>query len=117
MIEGSSGRSRAAHAASVLARTACVVALSLAFARGAGADERKDAIEATTAGGDKVLLYPNGRWEYVSPQKAAASETSRKYPENQGCPPGWQGGLLGFGRCIAPGDKDFNRGSLNPNRR
>ena len=28
-----------------------------------------------------------------------------------------QGGWLGIGRTIQPGDKDYNRGSLNPNRR
>ena len=75
-------------------------------------------IEATTAAGDKVLLHPNGRWEYVNPQKAAAArKVAEQYPENQGCPPGSQGGFFGFGRCIPPGDKDYNRGSLNPNRR
>lgn len=26
--------------------------------------------------------------------------------------PGWRGGLLGFGRCVPPGDKDFNCGSM-----
>lgn len=85
---------------------------------GAGADEGKGTVEATTTGGDRVLLHPNGRWEYVNPQKAAAArEVSGQYPENQGCPPGSQGGFLGLGRCIPPGDKDYNRGSLNPNRR
>ena len=75
-------------------------------------------VEATTAQGDRVLLHPNGRWEYVNPQKAAAArKAAEQFPENQGCAPGSQGGLLGFGRCIAPGDKDYNRGSLNPNRR
>ncbi len=76
------------------------------------------AVEATTAQGDRVLLHPNGRWEYVNPQKAAAArKVAEQHPENQGCPAGSQGGLLGFGRCIMPGDKDYNRGSLNPNRR
>jgi hypothetical protein len=75
-------------------------------------------VEATTAAGDKVLLHPNGRWEFVNPQKAAAArKVAETYPENQGCPAGSQGGWFGFGRCIAPGDKDYNRGSLNPNRR
>ena len=70
-------------------------------------------VEATTAAGDKVILYPNGRWEFVDTQKAeAAKEVARQYPENQGCPPGWRGGLLGFGRCVPPDDKDFNRGSM-----
>ena len=75
-------------------------------------------IEATTGTGDRVMLHPNGRWEFVDEKKAeAARVVAKQFPENQGCPPGSQGGLLGFGRCIMPGDKDFNRGSLNPNRR
>jgi len=75
-------------------------------------------VEATTANGDKVLLHPNGRWEYVDARKAEqARAVSQQYPENQGCPPGWQGSFFGVGRCIPPGDKDYNRGSLNPNRR
>jgi hypothetical protein len=84
----------------------------------AGAEPVGAAVEATTAHGDRVLLHPNGRWEYVNPQKAAAArKVAEQHPENQGCPAGSQGGLLGFGRCIMPGDKDYNRGSLNPNRR
>jgi hypothetical protein len=108
-------RSQAAYPGSAIA---CAAFFLLAFTRSAGAAEQNAPIEATTVGGEKVLLHPNGRWEYVNPQKAAAArEVAREYPENQGCPAGWQGGLLGFGRCIPPGDKDFNRGSLNPNRR
>lgn len=86
---------------------------------GAGAaPEIARTIEATTPSGDRVLLHPNGRWEYVDPKKAeSAREVAQQYPENQGCPPGSQGGLFGVGRCIKPGEKDYNRGSLNPNRR
>lgn len=76
-------------------------------------DATKD-IEAATAHGDKVVLHANGRWEYVDIQKAqAAQEIAKQFPENQGCPPGYQGGYLGVGRCIPPGDKDFNRRSLS----
>lgn len=71
-------------------------------------------MRATTANGDAVILHPNGRWEFVDAQKAAeAKEVAKQFPENQGCPPGTQGGFLGFGRCIPIGDKDFNRGSLS----
>ena len=88
--------------------------LSLATLTAAGAET----VEAVTPRGDKVLLHPNGRWEYVDARKAEqAKAVSQQYPENQGCPPGTQGGVLGFGNCIRPGDKDYNRGSLNPNRR
>jgi len=76
--------------------------------------ESKPAIEATTAAGEKVLLHPNGRWEFLDVQKQAeAKKVADQFPENKGCPPGWQGGLVpGFSRCIPPGDKDYNRGSL-----
>ena len=77
-----------------------------------------ETVEAMTKNGEKVLLHPNGRWEFVDAKKAEqAKAVAQQYPENQGCPPGTQGGLLGFGRCIKPGDPDYNRGSLNPNRR
>ena len=78
------------------------------------ADDSASDIEAVTASGDKVILQPNGRWKFVEKEKAVAAEkVAKQYPENQGCPPGSQGGLLGLGRCIAPGDKDFNRGTLS----
>ena len=99
-------------------RTAvAVIVVGLAIPASA-AEPAGSPIEATTAQGDRVLLHPNGRWEYVNPQKAAAArKVAEQFPENQGCPPGSQGNFFGFGRCIAPGDKDYNRGSLNPNRR
>ena len=79
---------------------------------GAAAEPAAD-LEATTAKGEKVLLHPNGRWEFVDTQKQAeAKKVAEQFPENKGCPPGWQGGLLGVGRCIPPGDKDYNRGSM-----
>ena len=69
-------------------------------------------IEAVTANGDKVVLHPNGRWEFLDTGKAqAAKEIAKQYPENQGCPPGWQGGLCGIGRCISPDDPAYVRGS------
>lgn len=72
-------------------------------------------VAATTAGGDRVLLHPNGRWEYVDVAKAAeAQKTAAQYPENKTRPTGAQGGWFGFDRVILPGDKDYNRGSLNP---
>lgn len=75
-------------------------------------------IEATTASGEKVRLHPNGRWEYVDTQKAAAAKVlADQYPENQLRPQAAQGCLFGIGRCIMPGDKDYNRGTLNPAKR
>ncbi len=94
------------------------IALALSAVTPVGTHAAAQVIEATTPGGDKVLLHPNGRWEYLDPKRAEqARQVARQYPENQGCPPGSQGGLFGIGRCIPPGDKDYNRGTLNPGRR
>lgn len=76
------------------------------------------AIEATTAAGEKVRLLPNGRWEYLDAQKAAAAKAvADQYPENKLRPMDAQGCLFGVGRCVMPGDKDYNRGTLNPAKR
>jgi hypothetical protein len=75
-------------------------------------------VEASTAKGEKVLLYPMGRWEYVDAAKAeAAKKVAEQYPENKTRPVDAQGGAFGLGRLIMPGDKDYNRGSLNPKTR
>lgn len=75
------------------------------------AEELGERIEATTSTGDKVVLLPNGRWEYVEASKAAeAAKIAKQYPENQTCPTGSQGGWFGT-RCILPGDPEFNRKS------
>jgi len=76
-------------------------------------------LDAQTADGQKVRLFPNGRWEYVDATKAAeAAKQAAEYPENKTRPVEAQGGLFGgVGRIIMPGDKDYNRGSLNPKTR
>jgi len=75
-------------------------------------------MEATTAAGEKVRLLPNGRWEYLDAQKAAAAKAvADQYPENKLRPMDAQGCLFGVGRCVMPGDKDYNRGTLNPAKR
>lgn len=79
-----------------------------------------DDVQATTPSGDRVILHPNGRWEYADAHKQEeAKKIAEKTPQNakDGCPPGWQGGFMGFGRCVPPGDKDYNRGTLNPSKR
>src|SRR5262249_32615637 len=71
--------------------------MSVLVAPAAAAEAAGSTIEATTSGGEKVLLHPNGRWEYVNAQKAAeARKVAEQYPENQGCPPGSQGAFFGF---------------------
>lgn len=78
----------------------------------------RTALEATTTKGEKVLLHPNGRWEYVDAQKAdEARKRAEQYPENHTRPVQAQGGWFGTGGYIMPGDKDYNRGSLNPKLR
>ena len=72
-------------------------------------------IDAVTAGGEKVRLFANGRWEYVDQKKA---EVQRRAGEAELTRErGSQGGFFGFGRRIYEGDKDYNRGSLNPKTR
>ncbi len=96
-------------------------ALILALAAGSclAAELDRTPIEAATADGQKVRLFPNGRWEFVDPAMAAAAQKlAAEYPENKTRPVEAQGGLFGgFGRSIMPGDKDYNRGSLNPKTR
>jgi hypothetical protein len=103
-------------------------------------------IEATNAAGEKILLHPDGRWEYADPAKRAA--TPRPSGATAGAPAptppaattagtagnagaaarpaapaagtpstgSTQGGWL-FGRRVPEGDPDYNRGSLNPKMR
>ena len=90
-----------------------VLASLLVFTTSATADETMTMIEATTASGDLVKLDPNGRWEFVDSEKAKQAATvAKQFPENRGCPAGAQGQFFGIGKCIMPGDKEFNRGSL-----
>jgi hypothetical protein len=75
-------------------------------------------LDALTTDGQKVRLFPNGRWEFVDAAKAAqAQKVAAEYPENKTRPVDAQGGVFGVGRTIMPGDKDYNRGSLNPKLR
>jgi hypothetical protein len=89
-----------------------VFALSAAYA------QTPAPIETTTPAGDRILLYPDGRWEYADPAKRAASPKpappAAATPVAAGaCPPGSQGHLFGIGGCVVPGDRDYNRGSLS----
>lgn len=89
------------------ALAACLLAAAVSFAQ----DPKP--VEATTSTGEKVLLYPNGRWEFVDRAKQAeAKKVADTYPENQVRPEGAQGGWL-FGRTIKPGEADYNRGSMS----
>jgi hypothetical protein len=87
----------------------------------AGAYAQQGAIDATTAGGEKVRLHPDGRWEYADskkaePQRKAREDEAQAREAAAARERNSQGGWFGFGRKVQEGDKDYNRGSLNPNR-
>jgi hypothetical protein len=82
------------------------------FAAAAGAQAP---LEATTATGEKVKLFPDGRWEYADPVKAEPQRKAREAEIERDRAA--QGGWFGIGRRVYEGDKDYNRGSLNPSRR
>lgn len=100
-------------------RIALALLLALAAGPGLAGELDRTPLEARTADGQKVRLFPNGRWEYVDTAKAtAAQQVAAQYPENKTRPIEAQGGVFGeVGRVIMPGDKDYNRGSLNPKLR
>ncbi|WP_232415362.1 MULTISPECIES: hypothetical protein [Methylotenera] len=76
------------------------------------ADDAHPDIEAQTTSSESVILHANGKWEFVNTQKAAqAKEIAIKLDPAANCPPGSQGTFFGFGRCILPGDKDYQTGS------
>ncbi len=91
-----------------------VMTLVLAAAFQAQADTLdRTPIEATTAKGEKVMLYPTGKWEFVDVAKAAeAKKVAEQFPENKVRPVDAQGGWIPGTRTLMPGDKDYNRGSL-----
>ena len=94
-----------------MGRAAALIFAAL-FAAAAGAQQ--GVVEATTAAGEKVRLLPDGRWEFVDPKKAEPQRKARVEEEERERKA--QGGWFGFGRKVYEGDKDYNRGSLGPNR-
>jgi hypothetical protein len=99
-------------------KPAFLLMLVLAAGQGVAAELDRTPLEAATVDGQKVRLFPNGRWEFVDAAKAAeARKLATEYPENKVRPAEAQGGMFGIGRTIMPGDKDYNRGSLNPKLR
>ncbi|MBL8482616.1 MAG: hypothetical protein JNJ60_10490 [Rhodocyclaceae bacterium] len=95
---------------------AAVLAFGLTLIAAPAWAEAGGVLEATTSDGQKVRLLPNGRWEFLDVAKQAeAKKIADTYPENRS--PEAQGRLFGVGRVVEPGDKDYNRGSLNPKMR
>ena len=86
------------------------------FISGLGCSIAQEAvIEATTAAGEKVRLLPNGRWEFADRNKAEIQRETRRVEDEREASA--QGGFFGVGRKVYPGDRDYNRGSLNPKTR
>ncbi|MGY1489508.1 hypothetical protein ACW4YW_08855 [Methylobacillus pratensis] len=72
----------------------------------AWAEEATSPQHGTTADGERIILNEDGSWRYADQEKDQPRKSAKD------CPPGSQGGWFGT-RCIPPGDKDFNRGSLS----
>jgi hypothetical protein len=117
IVRGTTGSWRALAAGAL-----AVLALSAAHAQAPAPTE------VTSPAGDRILLYPDGRWEYADPTKRAAqpqpatpagataapATPAAAIPVSAGaCPPDSQGHLFWIGRCVPPGDRDYNRGSLS----
>ena len=100
-------------------KAAFVLSLALVTSTVVAAELDRTPLDATTVDGQKVRLFPNGRWEYVDTAKAAeAQKVAAEFPENKTRPIEAQGMMIGgVGRLLMPGDKDYNRGSLNPKMR
>ena len=99
-------------------KTVFALIMVLAAGQCLAAELDRTPLGATTVDGQKVRLFPNGRWEFVDQAKAAAAQkVAAEFPENKLRPADAQGGIFGVGRTIMPGDKDYNRGSLNPKLR
>ncbi|MBC7802983.1 MAG: hypothetical protein H7Y16_03820 [Candidatus Parcubacteria bacterium] len=98
------GRAAALMVAAMLAANVC-----------AQDGAREGEIRATTASGEKIRLFPDGRWEYAEPLKAEPQRKAREAEAER--ERNAQGGWFGFGRKLYEGDKDYNRGTLNPSRR
>lgn len=92
-------------------RTPYLIALPLSLSLVAHAQ----VIEATTATGDAVRLFADGHWEFVDPAKRATQPAPTHAPTLRNA--ATQGGFLGIGRELRPGDPEYNRGSLNPKLR
>ncbi|HEY4371214.1 MAG TPA: hypothetical protein VGN52_04795 [Burkholderiales bacterium] len=107
-------------------KIASAAVLALMLAAGAVSAQPAPAqgpIETTTPGGEKIRLFPDGHWEYADQKKAEAQRTERvaeekKKEEVVQAKTEREKDAQGFlGAKIYPGDKDFNRGSLNPKLR
>jgi hypothetical protein len=107
---------------------ASLLAMLLVLPLTSAADEP---LEATTEDGRKVILHPDGRWEFNAAAGTSAGSTATGAAPKAAAPTSGaaagsgarsddrycQGGLFGVGRRVCPGDPEYNRGSLNPKLR
>lgn len=132
------------------------VTAGLALLLAVGSVQAQAPMESTLPNGEKIRVFPDGRWEYVNQQKADVQRAQREAEEKkkedaraaaekqredariaaekqreairvaeqkrqqevaqaQAARDKDAQGI--FGAKIYPGDKDFNRGSLNPKLR
>jgi hypothetical protein len=69
--------------------------LALVAGQGLAAELDRTPVEATTVDGQKVRLFPNGRWEFADAAKAAqAQKIAAEYPETRTRPVEAQGGAV-----------------------
>ena len=98
------------------ARHRTLAGMVLALVAAAPVVHAQGALETTTTSGEKVRLLPDGRWEWVEPQKAAvqrgerAAEAKRqdevRQAELRRERNAQGGGQLGFSRTVYEGDRD-----------
>ncbi|MFM9834642.1 MAG: hypothetical protein ACKVOA_00895 [Methylophilaceae bacterium] len=80
----------------------CVIAL-IAVAIPVYAAESTTKMDAVTDAGEKVVLFPDGHWEYVDQQKAAVVKREiQQKKRDADCPPEAREGLFG---CLLQNDK------------
>lgn len=73
----------------------CVIAL-IAVAAQVYAAESTSKMDAVTDTGEKVVLFPDGHWEYVDQQKAAVvKQEIQQKKMDADCPPEAREGLFG----------------------
>jgi hypothetical protein len=85
-----------------------VFAALLVISLNACADEVPNKFEAVTDSGEKVVLFPDGHWEFADQKKAAIAKQEIKQIQNKNtCPPGTLESFFGLG-CLIQSDAGVN---------
>lgn len=70
------------------------------------ADPVGEGMQATTANGDRIMLHPNGRWQYVDERKAAeASKAFAQFPEIRDVRSAGRVAISAWGAASRPGTR------------